>query len=123
MRSLLEQGRLVAATDYVNAQRLRRMFVGQFRALFREVDALLTPATPTTAPLIGQAEVDIGGQSEDARLASTRLVRGLNALGLPALSIPCGADRQGLSIGLQIIGRPFEEALILRIGASLEAAL
>ncbi|MBM3748774.1 MAG: Asp-tRNA(Asn)/Glu-tRNA(Gln) amidotransferase subunit GatA [Acidobacteria bacterium] len=122
VRSLLEQGRLVAATDYVNAQRLRRMFVGQFRALFREVDALLTPATPITAPRIGQAEVDIGGQSEDARLASTRLVRGINALGLPALSVPCGADSQGLPIGLQIIGRPFEEALILRIGAALEAA-
>jgi len=119
VRSLLEQGRLVAATDYVNAQRLRRMFVGQFRALFREVDALLTPATPITAPRIGQAEVDIGGQSEDARLASTRLVRGINALGLPALSVPCGADSQGLPIGLQIIGRPFEEALILRIGDSL----
>jgi aspartyl-tRNA(Asn)/glutamyl-tRNA(Gln) amidotransferase subunit A len=55
-------------------------------------------------------------------LASTRLVRGINVLGLPALSIPCGLDRRGLPLGLQIIGKAFDEAGVLRAGAALEDA-
>jgi aspartyl-tRNA(Asn)/glutamyl-tRNA(Gln) amidotransferase subunit A len=62
----------------------------------------------------------LGGRDEDVRLATTRLVRGLNVLGLPALSIPCGLAASGLPIGVQIIGPAWEEALILRIGAALE---
>ena len=121
--SLLDQGRLLPATDYVNAQRLRRIKQQEFRALFKQVDCLLTPTTPTAAPRIGQTTLEIDGREEDVRLASTRLVRGINALGLPALSMPCGLDRQGLPLGMQIIGRPFEEALILRIAAALEIPL
>jgi aspartyl-tRNA(Asn)/glutamyl-tRNA(Gln) amidotransferase subunit A len=67
--------------------------------------------------------MDIRGQQEDVRLASTRLVRGVNPLGLPALSLPAGLDRQGLPVSMQLIGRPFEEALLVRIGAALEATL
>jgi len=121
--SLLDQGRLLPATDYVNAQRLRRIKQQEFRAVFKQVDCLLTPTTPTAAPRIGQTTLEIDGREEDVRLASTRLVRGINALGLPALSMPCGLDRQGLPLGMQIIGRPFEEALILRIAAALEIPL
>jgi aspartyl-tRNA(Asn)/glutamyl-tRNA(Gln) amidotransferase subunit A len=88
------------------------------------VDCLFTPTTPNTAPRIGDATVRLGGRDEDVRLATTRLVRGINALGLPALSMPCGlsASRNdpGLPIGLQIVGPAFEEALILRVGAALE---
>jgi aspartyl-tRNA(Asn)/glutamyl-tRNA(Gln) amidotransferase subunit A len=62
----------------------------------------------------------LGGRDEDVRLAATRLVRGINVLGLPALSIPCGLASNGLPIGIQIIGPAWEEALILRIGAALE---
>jgi aspartyl-tRNA(Asn)/glutamyl-tRNA(Gln) amidotransferase subunit A len=54
------------------------------------------------------------------RLATTRLVRGINALGLPALSMPCGLSANHLPVGLQIIGPAFEEALILRVGAALD---
>jgi aspartyl-tRNA(Asn)/glutamyl-tRNA(Gln) amidotransferase subunit A len=57
------------------------------------------------------------------RLATTRFVRGINVLGVPAMSIPCGLDPAGLPMGLQIIGRPFEEALILKVGAALEDAM
>jgi len=123
VRALLEQGRLVAAADYVNAQRLRRMLQNEFRALLKQVDCLLTPTTPTAAPRQGEAYMDIQGQQEDVRLAATRLVRGINPLGLPALSLPCGLDRQGLPVGLQLIGRPFEEALLMRVAAALEAAV
>jgi aspartyl-tRNA(Asn)/glutamyl-tRNA(Gln) amidotransferase subunit A len=92
----------------------------EFAKLWTEVDCLFLPTTPNLAPVIGETSVRLGGQDEDVRLASTRLVRGINALGLPALSIPCGLGGSGLPVGLQIVGPAFEEALILRIGAALE---
>jgi len=118
--ALLDQGRLLAATDYVNAQRLRRLKQQEFRALWRQVDCLFTPTTPTSAPLIGQKTISVNGETIDVRLASTRFVRSINVLGLPALSIPCGYDGQGLPLGLQIVSRPFGEPLILRVAAALE---
>ncbi|MBI3681862.1 MAG: Asp-tRNA(Asn)/Glu-tRNA(Gln) amidotransferase subunit GatA [Acidobacteria bacterium] len=118
---LLDQGRLLAATDYVQAQRLRRLYQIEFARLFEHIDVLLTPTTPNRAPGIGQTTLTIGGESEDARLAATRFVRGINVLGLPALSLPCGLV-EGLPVSAQLIGRAFEEALILRVGAALEDA-
>jgi aspartyl-tRNA(Asn)/glutamyl-tRNA(Gln) amidotransferase subunit A len=118
--ALLDQGRLVPATDYINAQRLRRKMRGEFDQMWSEIDCLVTPTTPNTAPKIGDTTVRLGGQDEDVRLATTRLVRGINALGYPALSLPCGLSATGMPIGLQIIGPAFEEALILRVGAALE---
>jgi aspartyl-tRNA(Asn)/glutamyl-tRNA(Gln) amidotransferase subunit A len=120
--ALLDQGRLVPATDYVNAQRLRGTMLKEFNALWPRVDCLFTPTTPITAPRIGETTAAIGGETEDVRLASTRLVRAINLLGLPALSIPWGTDQRGLPIGLQIIGRAFAEAEILRIGQALAPA-
>jgi aspartyl-tRNA(Asn)/glutamyl-tRNA(Gln) amidotransferase subunit A len=118
--ALLDQGRLVPATDYINAQRLRRKLGREFNKLWAEVDCLIAPTTPNTAPRIGDATVRLGGRDEDVRLATTRLVRGINVLGLPALSIPCGLGESSMPIGVQIIGPAWEEALILRIGAALE---
>ena len=118
----LEQGRLIPATDYINAQRLRRSMRREFRKVWDEVDCLMVPATPCTAPRIGETTIRLGGRDEDARLAATRFARGINALGLPALSMPCGLSSHGLPIGLQIVAPAFEEALILRVGAALEDA-
>ena len=109
--ALLDQGRCIPATDYINAQRLRRALRREFAKVWREVDCLMLPTTPHTAPRIG---------GEDVRVATTRLVRGFNLLGLPALSLPCGLSSNGLPMGLQIVGPAFEEALILRVGAALE---
>ena len=81
---------------------------------------LLTPSAPIGAPRIGQATVRIGDEEEDVRLASTRFVRAINLLGLPALSLPCGLDTGGMPVSAQIIGKPFDEATILRVGAALE---
>ena len=119
--ALLDQGRLVPAPDYVNAQRIRRVLVAEFHALFRTIDCLFTPSTPTTAPRIGQKQVELDGEMHDTRLATTRLVRGINALGFPALSIPCG-EPEALPVGLQMIARPFEENLLLWLGDALEKA-
>ncbi len=121
--ALLEQGLLVAAVDYVNAQRLRRRLAREFATTFERVDCLLTPATPTAAPRIGEREAEIGGKAMDVRLAATSLVRGINVTGLPALSMPCGRTAAGLPIGLQIVGRAYGEWAILRVSAALESAV
>ena len=121
--ALLDQGRMVPATDYVNAQRLRKSLLHDFHALFSNVDCLFTPTTPTTAPRIGQKQVELDGEMQDTRLATTRFVRGINVLGFPALSIPCGDSKERLPIGLQMIARPFEENLLLALGEALETAL
>jgi aspartyl-tRNA(Asn)/glutamyl-tRNA(Gln) amidotransferase subunit A len=120
--ALLDQGRLVPATDYVNAQRLRRKMRREFDQLWKQVDCLFAPTTPSAAPRIGDTTLRLGGRDEDVRLATTRLVRGINALGYPALSMPCGLNAGGLPLGLQIVGPVFEEALLLRVGAALEDA-
>ncbi len=116
----LDQGRLIRATDYIDAQRMRRKFRSQFAKLWREVDCFVTPTTPATAPRIGEKTVRIAGREEDTRAAATRLVRGLNVLGLPALSIPCGLSSAGMPVGMQIVGAPFDETTILKLGAALE---
>jgi aspartyl-tRNA(Asn)/glutamyl-tRNA(Gln) amidotransferase subunit A len=116
----LDQGRLIPATDYINAQRIRRRLRIEFGRLWSEVDCVLMPTTPITAPRIGENTIRLGGRDEDARLATTRLVRGINVLGLPALSLPCGLSGAGLPVGLQIVGSAFDEATILRVGAALE---
>jgi aspartyl-tRNA(Asn)/glutamyl-tRNA(Gln) amidotransferase subunit A len=123
VRFLLEQGRLIPAADYINAQRQRRVMQREFSGLWKQVDCLVTPTTPITAPPIGAAMVEIAGQSEDARIASTRLCRAFNVLGVPAISIPCGVDSEGLPIGLQIVSKPFSEARLLHIAAGFEQIL
>ena len=118
--ALLDQGRLVPATDYINAQRLRRTMRSEFNQLWKQVDCLFTPTTPITAPRIGETTVEIQGQVEDTRLATTRFMRGINVLGLPALSIPCGHGQRKMPIGLQIVGKPFDEATVMRVGAAIQ---
>ena len=120
VRTLFDQGALLPATDYVNAQRLRRQFRDAFLALFQQIDVLLTPTTPTVAKAIGATTIQIDGADEDFRLATTRFVRGINVLGFPALSLPCGFDAARMPIGLQLIARPFAERTLLHAAAALE---
>src|SRR5262249_6397370 len=96
--ALLDQGRLLAATDYINAQRLRRVMKREFSRIWKQVDCLMVPTTPTAAPKIGEATLRFDDLEEDTRLATTRLVRGINVLGWPALSMPCGWDSLGLPL-------------------------
>ncbi len=121
--TLLDQGRLLKATGYVNAQRLRRSLAREFSAIWNRVDCLFTPTTCVVAPRIGQSTVMIDGVEEDVRLAATRLVRAINLLGVPAISLPCGMHSSGLPMGLQIVGRAFQEAPLLRVAAAVEDAL
>ena len=120
--ALLDQGRLISAADYVNAQRLRKKMTAAFNAVWKQADCLIVPGTPTSAPKIGQTQIEIDGVADDVRLVTTRLMRGINALGWPALSLPSGFAHNGLPIGVQILGRANAEKTILEIGAALEDA-
>ncbi|HZS56516.1 MAG TPA: amidase [Bryobacteraceae bacterium] len=120
---LLQQGRLIAGHDYVNAQRIRAVFGRAWDALWTSIDVLATPTTPTAAPLQDQVKVKIDGKNEDVRMASTRLVRAINYIGEPALSMPCGQTSLGLPIGLQLISAPFAEARLLQIAKTVEREL
>lgn len=121
--ALIEEGRLVSAGDYVTAQRLRTLFRRQFDEIWQKIDLLITPTTPITAPRADVGEVAIDGYVEDARIASTRLTRGVNPLGEPALSMPCGHSSSGLPIGMQLIAPPFADAWLLRVGQTIEREL
>jgi aspartyl-tRNA(Asn)/glutamyl-tRNA(Gln) amidotransferase subunit A len=115
--SLLDQGLLVSATDYIDAQRLRRLYQKQWAKLWDRVDVILTPTTPIQAPLIGQTVV----ADEDVRMASTRFVRPFNVLRLPALSIPFLTN--SLPVGIQVVGQPFREQLVFEVAEPLAHAI
>jgi len=116
VRARLEFGLRVPAAVYLQAQRARRLILSHLLEALQEVDALVMPATPVTAPRLGQARVEINGREYDVRGTLTRFSSPFNLAGFPALVIPCGFDGRGLPIGLQVVGRPFDEATILRIG-------
>ncbi|HEV8674954.1 MAG TPA: amidase [Methylomirabilota bacterium] len=123
VRARLEVGLHLSAHDYLQAGRLRarltRAFVSQ---VFAEVDALAMPTIPEPAPAL--AAVKAGSTDEVVQRMGrfSRLTRPWNALGLPALSVPCGVSAAGLPIGLQLVGRPFDEATVLRLGRAYEQA-
>jgi aspartyl-tRNA(Asn)/glutamyl-tRNA(Gln) amidotransferase subunit A len=123
VRAALQKGCAVSATDYLDAQRRRRALSRKLAALWNDIDCLLTPVTPTTAPRIGETVIRIGGVEEDVRVGSTRLVRPFNVLGWPALAMPCGFSDAGLPIGLQLVAAPGNEAALFRAGSALEDAL
>jgi aspartyl-tRNA(Asn)/glutamyl-tRNA(Gln) amidotransferase subunit A len=122
VRARLEVGLRVSAHDYLQASRLRARLARAFiEEVFAEVDAVLAPVIPEPAP--AYAAVTAGGVDEVVgRMGRfSRLTRPFNGLGLPALALPCGrAD--GLPLALQIVGRPFDEATVLRLGHALEQA-
>ncbi len=117
VRMRLTEGRQVPAVDYLNALHERRLFASSLRSIMQRVDAFALPTLPTHAILSEQAgtDIEIDGVSENATTAYLRLTMPFNLSGLPALSCPCGFSADGLPIGLQIVGKSFEEATVLRI--------
>ena len=120
VRSLVEIGRFVTAADYLKAEQLRAVLMEDFRAALDEVDVIVGPTEPLTAWRCGEWTVDVGGKPESVLAASWRLTFPYNLTGLPAISVPCGFDRKGLPIGLQIAGRPFDEHAVLRVAHAWE---
>jgi aspartyl-tRNA(Asn)/glutamyl-tRNA(Gln) amidotransferase subunit A len=122
VRRRLELGEFVTATQYVRAQQARRRLVRECAELFRRVDLLVTPTLPVTAPPIGAEMVTLGGRARQVQPTLTRCTSPWNLTGLPAISIPCGFGDEGLPMGLQIIGRPFDEGTVLRAASVYEQA-
>jgi aspartyl-tRNA(Asn)/glutamyl-tRNA(Gln) amidotransferase subunit A len=122
VRLRLEQSSKTTAAVYIGARRKLLAYSMRFASALNTVDVLLTPTLPITAPVMGQSEIRIGNATEDIRTALLRLTRPGNLSGLPAISIPCGFSSEGLPIGLQLIGRHFEEATLLRAAYAYEQA-
>lgn len=120
--ALLRQGQFLTATQYLRAQRARTPIAKEVGALLRRYGALVSPTIPLVAPAIGEPTVTLGGRPGDARGAVTRLVRLINLVGLPAITVPCGVGADGLPVGLQIVGRSMDEATILAIAHAYEQA-
>jgi aspartyl-tRNA(Asn)/glutamyl-tRNA(Gln) amidotransferase subunit A len=116
-RSRLLQGQTLTAVDYLRAQQQRRTFSSNLRSAMQRVNALVLPTLPISAIPVEQADQDIqiDGITENATTALLRLTMPFNLAGLPAVSLPCGFTTGGLPIGLQLVGKPFEESMILRI--------
>jgi Asp-tRNA(Asn)/Glu-tRNA(Gln) amidotransferase A subunit family amidase len=119
-RLLLEAGELMPATTYINAQRARVAVKAAFRKALRDVDVLVTPTQPSTALKIGQSVSRIGAREESVFGVSARFCAPFNITGLPAASIPCGMSSEKMPIGLQIIGKPFDEAAVLKVAHAYE---
>jgi aspartyl-tRNA(Asn)/glutamyl-tRNA(Gln) amidotransferase subunit A len=123
VRARLEIGFRISAHDYLQATRLRARLARTFIAdVFAGVDVLVMPAIPEPAPAL--EAVKAGSTEEVVRRMGrfSRLTRPWNGLGLPALSLPCGFSTAGLPIGLQVVGRPFDEATVLRAAHAYEQA-
>jgi aspartyl-tRNA(Asn)/glutamyl-tRNA(Gln) amidotransferase subunit A len=121
VRTLVELGKFVTATDYLKAEQYRRLLMADLRKVFESVDVIVGPTTPITAWTLDQPTVTIGGEEESVLAASWRLTYPFNLAGLPAISIPCGFDARTRPIGLQIAGKPFAEETVLRVAHAYEA--
>ena len=116
VRQRLETGAAFTSSEYSLARRTQAIVRRRCDLLFEEYDVLILPTTPITAPILeGEDAV------ERARLL-TRLTSPFNLTGLPALSVPCRFDSEGLPIGLQIVSRAWNESGVLRIGYSYQEA-
>jgi aspartyl-tRNA(Asn)/glutamyl-tRNA(Gln) amidotransferase subunit A len=124
VRSRLEMGGQLPATDYIQAQRLRRAWSRGMREVMQRVDALALPTLPILPPRIDQLDqpVTLGGREFDASSSLLRFTFPFNMSGQPALSLPCGFSMSGLPIGLQLAGRHLDEPTILRVGHAYQQA-
>jgi aspartyl-tRNA(Asn)/glutamyl-tRNA(Gln) amidotransferase subunit A len=110
VRTTVEAGSLITAAQYLQAQRARALFIADMTRAYEPIDALLSPTMPSPADVPATA-------AETFR-------NWWNLSGFPAISVPCGfsTDPAGLPIGLQISGRPFDDALVLAVAHAYESA-
>jgi aspartyl-tRNA(Asn)/glutamyl-tRNA(Gln) amidotransferase subunit A len=115
VRERLRLGVFVNGAHYVRAQQIRALVAREVDEALARRDVLLAPATPLVAPVLGEREAALGDGPSDVRAALLRCTRPFNFSGHPACAAPCGFTPGGLPIGLQIVGRPFDETTVLRV--------
>jgi len=112
VREYLKQGLAIPATHYIQALRYRQEILSKFEVLFRDFDVIITPTEVMLAPIYGE-------KVDDSRIM--QCTGPFNLLGYPALSVPCGFV-DGLPVGMQIVGKLFQEERVLQVGSDYEAA-
>ena len=116
----LQNGLAIPGVSYLEAMRWRGPALAAHNAAVAKVDAMIAPVAPVAAPTIAESDVGNSPGAESVIQRLTRFTRPINYLGLPALAIPAGFTRRGLAVGMQLIGRSFDEAMLLRIGAAFQ---
>ncbi|HEX8966914.1 MAG TPA: amidase [Chloroflexota bacterium] len=114
-RTIIARGALVSGADYVQANRVRSYFKRTVAALMADLDVLITPTSISPAEKI--ADMDLA-----RRLLGVGFTGMWNLIGLPALALPCGFSSGGLPLSMQIVGKPFDEATVLRAGDAYQQA-
>jgi aspartyl-tRNA(Asn)/glutamyl-tRNA(Gln) amidotransferase subunit A len=118
-------GRLMPASFYLTALKARQVLLREFKAAFAEVDVIVTPMSPaqgqTAADDVGN-RIDVDGKSIEYAGLGRAFAIVYNLTGLPALTVPCGFSTVGLPIGVEIAGRPFDEATVFRVGDAYQGA-
>jgi aspartyl-tRNA(Asn)/glutamyl-tRNA(Gln) amidotransferase subunit A len=120
VRDRLLAGAMVPGAWYVKAQKLRRWYREQALRVFESVDAIIAPATPCTAPRLGQKTFVLDGAELPVRPNLGLYTQPISFIGLPVCAVPVWLDGARLPIGVQIIAAPWREDLCLRIAADLE---
>lgn len=115
VRSDLEKGMSVLATDYLRAQELRKVMSLEFQEAFYSADIIATPTLPITAPTFEQELATYANGREDVRTALNRLGCPFNLVGIPAITIPCGFSKENLPIGLHLAAPAWHEETILQV--------
>jgi aspartyl-tRNA(Asn)/glutamyl-tRNA(Gln) amidotransferase subunit A len=110
----LRAGAYISGVHFVRAQQVRALVRADVDAALSRRDVLLAPGTPVAAPGVDERQVTLGDGPSDVRAALLRYTRPFNLSGHPVCSVPCGFTAGGLPIGMQLVGRPFDEATVLR---------
>lgn len=118
----LQNGLAIPAVTYLEAMRWRGPALAAYLAAVTGTDAVLAPVGPVPAPTIAESDIGNSDGAEALIQRLTRFTRPVNYLGLPSLAIPSGFTKSGLPVGMQLIGRSFDEAMLLRIGAAFQRA-
>jgi Asp-tRNA(Asn)/Glu-tRNA(Gln) amidotransferase A subunit family amidase len=122
-RLSLVLGQVMTAHDYLQAQRMRTRAMQIFAKVYRDVDVILTPATALTAPIVPPKALSAGWSDLGTDTEMMRFVFSGNLTGLPAIAFPVGYDGNGMPIGMQAMGRHWEENLLLRVAYNAELHL
>jgi aspartyl-tRNA(Asn)/glutamyl-tRNA(Gln) amidotransferase subunit A len=119
----LERGFAVPAPSYLNAIRYRSVAISEFaKSVFSEADVLHLPVVPIRTPTIEASDVETGEGVDSMISQLTRFTRPISYLGLPALALPVGFSSDGMPIAMQLVGRPFSEELLCRLGYAYQSS-